>query len=153
MVGLLSPDIVFALRSLRDSYTRHRQSAGGPRDAHAKAALDRLIAAVDGALASGEAPVANIGASLRSSAKFLSRPVAPLSRGEMVKLLAVGDAAVGGSKQDWWHAQTGLGVKGWIHRKEIFPDGPAVLSSQPGTAGQGGQPDEIELGVRDTMIR
>ena len=153
MVGLLPPDIVFALRSLRDSYTHHRQSVGGPRDAHAKAALDRLIAAVDGALASGEAPVATFSSSLRSSAKFLSRPVDHLSRGEMVKLLGLGDATAGGSKHDWWHAQSRTGVTGWIHRKEIFPDGPAVLTSQPGTAGRAAEPDEIELGVRDTMIR
>ena len=152
MAGLLPPDVVFALRSLRDSYMRHRQSAGG-QDVSAKAAFDRLVATVDGALSSGEAPIAQISSSLRSSAKFLSYPIARLSRGEMVRLLGIGSAMAGGSNRDWWHVQSRSGVTGWIPRREIFPDVAAVLSSQAGMGGSARQPEEIELGVRDTMIR
>ena len=146
MVGLSPPEVIAALRSLRDSYMRKRQMSAGPHGA-----LDKLIAAVDGAINTGEAPIANMIGALRPSPKLFSQPIARLSRGERVRLLGVGGGTPGGSNRGWWQVQSRAGVTGWVERKDLFPDAPVMLSSQPGAAGHGRQPDEIELGVRDTI--
>jgi hypothetical protein len=156
MVGLLPPDIGVALRSLRDTYKRRRDLLSGQPGAHASAGLgtvDRLIATVDRAIATGEAPIASLSSALRSSGKLLSHPVAHLSRGEMVRLLGISSTPGGPKGGGWWQVASRSGASGWLDRKEIFPDPPAALSSKAGTASPGRQPDEIELGVRDTMIR
>ena len=156
MAGLLPANILEALRSLRGSYTHQRQLLDGQPGAHASSGLrrvDQLIAAIDQAMVTGEAPIQQLSSALRSSGKFLSHPVAHLSRGEMVKLLAIGGGTTGAPNRGWWQVQTRSGITGWIDRKELFPDAPSALSSLPGTAGRAGQPEEIELGVRDTMIR
>jgi hypothetical protein len=157
VVGILSPDAVAALQSLRNSYMHQRQVLTGQAGSHAAAGLatvTKLIAVVDKALATGEAPIAALTGILRASAKFIGTPIARLSRGETVRLLAVGGTTPGGPNRGWWQVQTRAGISGWIDRKEIFPDAPRAITSQAGLGGpsDSSHREEIELGARDTVV-
>ena len=150
-------DVVAALRSIRESYNHRRQALARQGGTHASgglATVDKLIGAVDRAIASGEAPIAALSGVIRASAKFIGTPVARVSRGEPVQLLAVGGSTPGGPNRGWWQVKSRSGVTGWIDRTAIFPEGPAALSSKPGFGGLPGAShrEDIETGARDTVI-
>ena len=153
---MLPQDVAAALRSLRDSYNRQRLSLTGQVGSHAAGsanAISKLLAVVDRALATGEAPIANITGVVRGSPKFIGTPVARLSRGELVRLLAVGKTVPGGPASGWWQVQTRTGVTGWIDRNELFPSGRGALSSKPGVGGPcHSHREDIETGARVTVI-
>ena len=153
---MLPQDVGAALRSMRDSYNRQRLALAGQTGSHAAGSasnITKLLAVVDRALVTGEAPIANLTGVIRGSPKFIGTPVARLSRGELVRLLAVGRTVPGGPASGWWQVQTRSGVTGWINRNEIFPSAAGALSSKPGIGGPSqSHREEIELGARDTVI-
>ena len=153
---MLPQDVAAALRSLRDSYNRQRISLTGQAGSHAAGSastISKLIAVIDRALATGEAPIANLTGVVRGSPRFIGTPVARLSRGELVRLLAVGRTVPGGPASGWWQVQTRSGLTGWIDRNELFPASRGALSSKPGMGGPShSHREEIETGARDTVI-
>jgi hypothetical protein len=87
-------------------------------------------------IATGELPVISLRAAIMRTPRFLGRTVAPLRRGNKVRVLD--------TKGSWLRVEF-KGKEGWLHRNRLFPP---IIRLRSGATGSGTTRGEAETGRR-----